>query len=144
MARIEDWRLDPARYPHHAAVQTRFADVDMLGHINNVAFGALFETARVRFNHLLGLTQWREHRWLVARVEINYLHEAYHPADIDIATGIGAIGTRSWCLYACALQDGRPVATADVVLVMEAKQGVTGLPPAFRERLEAYRVTAPD
>jgi len=144
MARIAEWRLDPARYPHRSTIQTRFQDVDMLGHINNVAFGALFETARVRFNHLLGLTEWREHRWLVARVEINYLAEAYHPADIDIHTGIGAIGTRSWNLYACALQDGRAVATSDVVLVMEAKQGVTGLPPAFRERLDAWRVKAPD
>jgi len=144
MARIEEWRLDPARYPNHLTVQTRFQDVDMLGHINNVAFGALFESARVRFNHLLGLPRWREHRWLVARVEINYLAEAYHPAEIDIHTGIGTIGTRSWRIDALALQDGRAVATCEAVLVMEAQQGITGLPAEFRERLEAYRVTAPD
>ena len=142
MARIEPWRLDPASYPQTATIQTRFQDVDVLGHINNVAFAALFETARVRFNHVLGLTEWREHRWLIAKVEINYLAEAYHPADIEIGTGVGSIGNRSWTLRAGAFQEGRPVATCDVVLVMEAKQGATGLPPAFRERLERYRITA--
>ena len=53
MPRPAPWRLDPAAYPHHDVIQTRFQDLDVLGHINNVAWAALFETARIRFYHVL-------------------------------------------------------------------------------------------
>lgn len=54
MPRPAPWRLDATAYPHHTTVPTRFQDMDVLGHINNVAMGALFETARVHFNHASG------------------------------------------------------------------------------------------
>lgn len=137
----EPWRIDPANYPHRVPIQTRFQDVDMLGHLNNVAMAGLFETARVRFNHALGLGEWRGHRWLVARVEIDYLAEGYHPADVEIGTGVGRIGNRSWHLMAAAWQDGRAIATCTAVLVMEAKQDQTTLPEGFRERLGRFGVS---
>lgn len=140
MARTEPWRLDSANYPHHAIVPTRFQDLDVLGHINNVAMAALFETARINFNHSLGLSDWRGHRWLVAQVLVNYIAEAHFPAPVEISTGIGTIGNRSWQILATAVQDGEVVATADVVLVMEKTQGVTGLPDEFRAGLAKHRV----
>ena len=42
MPRPEAWRLDPASYPHHDVIQTRFQDLDVLGHINNVAMAGLW------------------------------------------------------------------------------------------------------
>ncbi|HEX8555398.1 MAG TPA: acyl-CoA thioesterase [Sphingomonas sp.] len=140
MPKIDPWRLDPARYPHRVAIQTRFQDVDMLGHLNNVAMAALFETARVRFNHRLGLGEWRGYRWLVARIAIDYLAEGYHPADVEIGTGIGRMGNRSWQLLAAAWQNDRPIAICEAVLVMEAKQDETSLPGSFRERLAQFQV----
>jgi acyl-CoA thioester hydrolase len=141
MPRPESWRLDPATYVHDAVVPTRFQDLDPLGHINNVAMGALFETARVRFNHALGLMRFRGHRWLVAQVKIDYLAEGHHPTDLVIRSGIGDIGTRSWCILAAAFHDGQPIATCDVVLVMERQTGANSLPAEFRSALERYRVT---
>ncbi|OQW44506.1 MAG: hypothetical protein A4S16_14285 [Proteobacteria bacterium SG_bin6] len=44
MARPPAWRLEPGAYPHHETIQTRFQDLDVLGHINNVAFAALFDS----------------------------------------------------------------------------------------------------
>lgn len=143
MARPADWRTDAALYPYDTVVQTRFQDLDPLGHINNVAMGALFETARVRFNHALGLTRFRGHRWLVAQVRIDYLAEAHYPADVEIRSGIGDVGTRSWQILAAAWQDGEAIATCDVVLVMERQQGVGSLPAEFRNALERCRVKRP-
>ena len=80
MPRPEAWRLDPASYPHSEPIQTRFQDLDVLGHLNNVAMAALFESGRVRFNRSMNLAGWAGHRWLVARVEINYLGEGFFPA----------------------------------------------------------------
>lgn len=141
MARPDPWRLDPDRYPHRSVIQTRFGDLDPLGHINNVAMAALFESARVRFNHDAGLLPARGGRWLVARVEVNYLAEGRFPADVVMATGIGSIGTRSWTILAAAFQHGQPIATCDTVVVLSSEGGATALPGALRTALEAQRVT---
>ena len=45
MAKPESWRLDAASYPVCIELQTRFQDMDINGHLNNVAFAALFEQA---------------------------------------------------------------------------------------------------
>src|SRR3546814_9284076 len=50
MAKPDSWRLDPASYPVCEAFQTRFQDMDINGHLNNVAFAALFESGRVMMN----------------------------------------------------------------------------------------------
>jgi acyl-CoA thioester hydrolase len=140
MARPDPARLDPAHYPHTTTIQTRFQDLDVLGHINNVAMAALFESARVRFNRALDLAGWSGHRWLVARVEINYLAEGYFPDDVEVATGIGEIDNRSWQILSAAFQRGACIATCDVVIVMNASGGLTTLPDDFRGGLEANRV----
>lgn len=142
MARPDPARLDPARYPHREVVPTRFSDLDPQGHINNVAMAAIFETARVRFNQAIGFGRGRAGgRWLVARVEINYLAEGHFPADMLVASGIGPIGTRSWTILSCAFQDGRPIATCETVVVMEATAERTAIPDEVRAVLEAQRVT---
>ena len=140
MARPDPWRLLPASYPHHAAVQTRFQDLDVLGHINNVAWAALFETGRVKFNHAIGLAGRREHRRLVANVEINYLAEGHFPDDVEVATGIGDIGMRSWRILSAAFQNGRALATCDVTIVMSNETGAKALPEDFRTDLGEWMV----
>ena len=140
MSRPDPWRRDPASYPRREIIQTRFQDLDPLGHINNVAMAAVFESARVRFNRSLGLAGWRGHRWLVARVEVNYLGEGFFPDDVEVATGIGEIGNRSWNILSAAFQKGECIATCDVVIVMSASGGITTLPDDFRGGLEAHKV----
>ena len=137
MPRPEAWRLDPATYPYSDAIQTRFADLDVLGHINNVAMASLFETGRTRFNTATGLIAWRAPRWLIAAQEINYLGEGFYPDDVTIATGVGRIGGRSWTLLGVAFQGGRAIATGDVTVVIDAPE----LPAAFRAALERWTVS---
>jgi len=140
MPRPAPWRLDPAAYPHHDIIQTRFQDLDVLGHINNVAWAALFETARVRFYSMLSGPGPGRNRGLVANVEINYLGEGDFPAEMMIASGIGRLGTRSWQTLSLALQDGVPLATCDVTIV---STGVSETDPAFRAELEKWPVREP-
>ncbi|MBX9797026.1 thioesterase family protein [Sphingomonas sp.] len=140
MARPAPWRLSPDAYPHHEAIQTRFQDLDVLGHINNVAYAALFESGRVRFNNAAGLARWPGHRWLVAQVIINYLAEGHFPQDVTIASGIGDIGTRSWQILSAAFQGGTCIASCDVVLVLSTDGGATAIPAEFRAALDKWRV----
>jgi acyl-CoA thioester hydrolase len=138
-------RRDPAFYPFSAAVETRFQDLDPLGHINNVAMAALFEQGRVRFNrnmldelHSRGAGE----RWLIAKVDINYLAEAHFPAPVMICTGIGRIGSSSWTLLAAAFQEDKAgesicVATCNCVLVMTGAGGPMPIPDALRRMIAA-------
>lgn len=140
MPRPSPHRLDPAHYPACETVQTRYQDLDAMGHINNVAFAAMFENARVRFNHAVGRPDEGDgFRAVVARNEINYLAEGSYPADVEIATGVGRIGTRSWELLAVMHQDGRAIATCDTTIVM-THPSAGGIPDAFRKRLAAMRM----
>jgi acyl-CoA thioester hydrolase len=140
MPRPAPWRLDPATYPHHDTIQTRFQDLDVLGHINNVAWAALFETARIRFYHVLHGGGPNRNRGLVANVEINYLAEGSFPTEMTIVSGIGRLGTRSWQTLALALQHGKPLATCDVTIVTT---GADAIAPDFRVALEKWRVGPP-
>lgn len=119
MPKPESWRLDAASYPVCIDFQTRFQDMDINGHLNNVAFAVLFESGRVLLNR--EIRPWTERpaneRTMVAAVEINYLAEGNFPDPVQIATGIGRLGTSSWTIVQAMFQNGRCIATCDTVVV---------------------------
>ena len=73
MPKPQPHRLDPAIYPVSMTGNTRFQDMDVNGHLNNVAFASLFENARVQLNR--NVRPWADRpaneRTMVAAVEIN-------------------------------------------------------------------------
>ena len=141
MSRPEPWRLSPDAYPFSAAIPTRWADLDLLGHINNVSMAGLFEEGRGRFNRSLELYRGdRSVRWLIAAVSLNYLAEAHHPHDVTIASGIGHVGTRSWTILSGAFQGGTCVATCDTTLVYTDASGPIAFPEDFNAKFGAMRV----
>lgn len=141
MPKAEVWQMDRSSYPFATITQTRFGDMDTLGHINNVAMAALFENGRVRFNRGLGLeNRQRDERWLIAAVSINYIREAHFPTDAEICSGIGRIGRSSWDIMSAAFQDGQCVATSVTTLVLTDTNGAKPLGDDFRDLLEAQSV----
>jgi acyl-CoA thioester hydrolase len=54
-----------------AKIQVRFADIDVMGHVNNAVYLSYFEMTRVHyFQELLGLTwDWKAHGVLLVRNE---------------------------------------------------------------------------
>lgn len=142
MAKPAGWRLNPASYPFTSATQTRFGDMDVLGHINNVAMAGLFEDGRVRFNRSLGERERRQpgERWLIAAVAINYINEGHFPDDMIIMSGIGRIGTSSWVIASAAFQNGKCVATCDTTIVYTDKGGPKPITDEFRDELNRHLV----
>ena len=142
MARIDPWRLDAAHYPVAADFQTRFQDMDINGHLNNVAFAALFESARVLLNRRARPLTDRpaNERTMVAAVTINYLAEGNFPAPVVVHSGVGRIGTSSWTIVQMMLQNGRAIATCDTVVVCRTDNAAKPLRAALRTALEADRV----
>jgi acyl-CoA thioester hydrolase len=144
MAKPESWRLDPAIYPFSFDVATRWADLDMLGHINNVSMAGLFEEGRGKFTHSLDMHRdAKDIRWLIAGVEIAYLAEAHHPGFVTVASGIGRVGARSWSILSAAFQGGRCVATCETTTVYTNASGSAPLPDEYRAKLTAMMIRRP-
>lgn len=141
MSRPAPWRLDQSAYPFSVAVPTRWADLDTLGHINNVSMAGLFEEGRGRFSQSLGLHREAPgERWLVASIIVNYVAEAHHPHDMIIASGVGHVGTRSWTVVSGAFQNGVCVATCDTTFVYTDATGAIPFPREFGPKFETARV----
>jgi acyl-CoA thioester hydrolase len=122
--------------------QTRFADMDVNGHLNNVAIARFFEEGRVRFNwasrEALGGTRLH---FMVAHVAIDYVAEGHYPAPVTICYGALGAGNSSFRIGMALFQQGRCIAVSDAVLVHLGGDGKPApLPAALRERLEAHRL----
>lgn len=145
MTRPDPWRLDAAPYPVVDNFQTRFQDMDINGHLNNVAFAALFESARVLLNRKV--RPWAERpaneRTMVASVHITYLAEGQFPGDVTIASGIGRIGTSSWTIIQAMFQHERCIATCDTVVVCRTDNQAKPLRAELRTALDPLIVTPP-
>jgi len=137
-------RLDPSTYPVHQIAQTRFQDMDINGHLNNVAFAALFENARVQLNR--NVRPWADRpaneRAMVAAVEINYLREGNFPDDVTVCSGIGRIGTSSWTIEQAMFQKGQCIATCDTVVVCRTDNQAKPLRAEIVEGLKTQIVRA--
>ena len=141
MPKAEAWQRDPESYPFSTVTETRFQDLDPLGHINNVAMAALFENGRVRFNRELLVERKRRvagERWLIARVEVNYLAEGHFPDPIVVTSAIGRIGTSSWDIVSAAFQNGKCIGLCDTTIVKTNADGSAPIGDEFRLELESY------
>lgn len=143
MAKPDPSRLLLETYPNVVTVETRFQDLDPLGHINNVAMAGLFEAGRIKFNHANGTANFPRasgDRWLIAAVSIAYVAEAHFPEPVTIGHGISRIGSSSWVIASAAFQNGQCVATCDATLVYTDQQGARALDPGFAALLEAVKI----
>src|SRR3546814_5511452 len=107
--------------------------------LNNVAFAALFESERVMMNrHVRPIGERAANeRTMVAAVEINYLVEGSFPDPVEIATGIGRIGTSSWTIVQAMFQNGRAIATCDTVVACRTDGAARPLRAEVVAELEA-------
>ena len=140
MAKPDPALLDPAPYPHHVEVSTRYADLDPHIHINNVALAAIIEDSRVRFyiesGHAAAMPKGAQ--IMIVNLNIDYLAQAHYPLPVDVHSGIAEIGNRSLVLRHLLTQNGQPVglAQATTVFVLDGKASV--LPDNLRPLLAQW------
>ncbi|MEH6714390.1 acyl-CoA thioesterase [Parasphingorhabdus flavimaris] len=141
MTRPEPWQMVAENYPVSVVMQTRFQDIDPNRHLNNVAFAALFENARVRLNR--ELRPWgdrpKNERSMVAAVTINYLREGQYPDDVEVSSGVSKIGRSSYIIAQAMFQNDRCIATCDSVIVCRTDGEGKPLRAAVVTELEKMR-----
>jgi len=143
MARLDRARLDVAEFPVRFVVQTRFDDLDMLGHVNNVSVVVFLQEARVDFNHQAGLIRVGDGvRMMAAGLTVEFAGEMHHPAPIEVFTGVLGIGRTSFTLGQVVCQEGRKTAYGEATLVFADANGTTPIPADWRRGLERLVIGA--
>lgn len=122
-------------FPHWTTIPIRFRDLDPLNHVNNAIFSTYFEEARIAF--IQEVDQLAEqlkngYSFVLANLEIAFVHPAKYPADLLIGSGIKKMGNTSITSYQAiyTAEDKKLAAVAEAhgVWFDLAKQRPTKLP----------------
>lgn len=132
-------------YRFWSEVTTRFADIDELGHLNNLAAAIYCETGRVEFRESL----YRRHEtergvgFLVVRMSVDYHAQAHYPGVVAVGTAVIRIGRTSYTLGQGCFKDGTCFATGETVTVYAnlGEHRSLALPDELRSGLEAHAAT---
>jgi len=132
---------DPAMHTLWRHDIIRFADLDPLGHVNNVAYMVYFETGRIAFLEQLGaMSRHREEGpvFVLAHVAADYLEELYYPGTVEIGTACRRVGRSSFHLGHGIFNEGacKAVATSVIVQVQGRPLESVPLTDAQRRRIE--------
>jgi acyl-CoA thioester hydrolase len=138
-------RLDPTSYLEPGVdLPVLYGDLDTVGHLNNVSFGRFFEQARFLAHRAIGLpaVMHDEGSGLhVARVSVDYLHEARFGSPLHVRVRGVRLGTSSVVEEQAAWQNGRCVALAEVVMVNVVDGEPAPLSSVMRAALERLLTT---
>ena len=131
--------LESARYPFHCSIETRFSDLDLNQHLNNVSLVGLLEEGRVRYHRAAGNGGPNmQLSPMVASLAVEFLGQSYFPDPLEMRVAVGPLGRTSYTLYQLVTQQSRVIAFAQAVMVSMASDRPTELPAVFRESLAAW------
>ena len=84
-------------YPHHLTLSTRWADMDIYGHVNNVVFYSYFDTAVNEYLIKRGLLEPETSPviGLVVETRCAYFRSLTFPQDVRVGLKVIRLGTSS-------------------------------------------------
>ena len=135
-----------ADYRHFMALQTRWMDNDLYGHVNNVVYYSYFDTLLNRY--LIDAGKLDIHEETVIGVAVETLcrfHKSFaYPETIDGGLRIGRLGTSSVryeiALFAAGEDDARAEGYFVHVFVDRSTQRPMPIPAAIRAALAKIQV----
>lgn len=125
--------------PHQ--LEIRFADIDVVGHVNNAVYLSYFEQGRIAFfkQEVGDEWDWNKHGIIVARNEIDYLLPITLSDEVYITAALGTIGNKSFQMNMRIFKkvDGKEVDCARGLVTLvcydyEQKQTIP-VPDSWRE-----------
>lgn len=109
-----------ADFEYQTRQQVRWADCDMLGHVNNLMYFRYAEGGRVDyFDRLLprdlldGI--WDRSGPVLADIQCSFLRSLHFPGDVDVGTRCVALGTKSVTLQSAIYSLDDPIKPAAVI-----------------------------
>ena len=135
--------MDPATHALWRQDIIRFGDLDVLGHVNNVAYMVFFETGRVAFLEQLGIPpRDREHGpvFVLAHIGADYIEELYYPGTVDIGTAVRHVGRSSFHLGHAIFAGGICKAIATSVIVQVQGRPLHAVPLSDEQKALVRRI----
>ena len=141
MLRLDRQRLAETRLPFRTELETRFADVDAQGHLNNAAIAVLLQEARIRYAFAtIGPGMARDYGIVVGSIFIDYAGELFFPDPVEVDLGLLEIGRTSFVVGNVVRQKGRIAVYAEVALILTGKDGPMPIPDSVRVHFERDRI----
>jgi acyl-CoA thioester hydrolase len=126
---IDPARLSVATYPYRLEIATQFTDLDIVGHLNNVAIARFYESARVRTNmRVFGENFVRPDNPL------------QFPEPVTVGNGIGHVGNSSFRMQQALFQHGACIGISDAVMVVTVGGKPSPIPAGQRAAMQALRM----
>lgn len=105
--------------PTRTEIQVRFSDTDMLGHVNNLAYGAFAEVGRAHFFTSIG----EDAPWfLMARMELDFRREGRLGDELSVLSYVESLGETSMTLCQDVLRGDECIVSTRSVLVCIDRQ----------------------
>jgi acyl-CoA thioester hydrolase len=132
--------LRPESYPFRLPIETQFSDMDLYGHVNNLAVGRFYESARARFqmqvfDHRNFFTRDATYSMMLVEVTMRYLAECNFPDPVEVGVGVSRIGNSSYVMQQALFQKGACVGLCEAVMVLTTRGKPTHIPADTRERM---------
>ena len=110
-------RLERTDFDFWSQLETRWRDMDAIGHINHATFLSYMESARVDVYIKMGYSGIRkdmDESTILASMEVQYFDQASHPSTLNIGHRICRVGTKSFDLLSAIYKDTKeePVCAA--------------------------------
>lgn len=122
-----------------AKIQVRFADLDVMGHVNNAVYLSYFEMTRIHyFKQLVGANwDWHKEGVLLVRNEIDYLQPIILNDDPEIFMTLDKIGEKSISLlYEIKVNQEIYTKGKSILVCFNSEEGKTiPVPKAMAEAL---------
>ncbi len=117
----------PGDWVYGYADRVRFAEIDRLNHVNNLAYLQWFEVLRVRYFVAMGLTKYRDDDpQIVMRDQTaTYLAPMFQDEDYIVACRVSAYRNTSFTIDYVCFSDGRAKVTGQSVIVLLEPDGKT-------------------
>lgn len=90
----------PYPYHHYMAVQLRFSDIDVFGHVNNSVYFSLFDTAKIDYFNAVAAGKLDIHDIgiVVANVNCSFFIPTLITDHIEVYTTVESVHNRSFVL----------------------------------------------
>ncbi|MGY8787660.1 MAG: acyl-CoA thioesterase [Fidelibacterota bacterium] len=102
---METQNLQRTDFDFWTTIQTRWRDMDALGHLNHTAYLTYMETARVDLFIQLGysgIKKEMDESAILGAMDVQYWAQVTHPAQLEIGHRIIRIGSKSYDLLGIA------------------------------------------
>ena len=88
-------------FDYWTELNTRWIDMDSIGHVNHVSYLSYLETARVDYFSYLGLPEIHKsinNSVILASLEVSYIRQISHPSKLNIGHRVFRVGVKSFDL----------------------------------------------